>query len=300
VNELGSQLPLRKRGTMEIFDVSVKLYKRYFVPIILWAAISGLAGLAGALIPGAGLISLFLTPIVIGSVGCCVAAAVHGHDVTIKDCWEFSKRRYGGILSAYITSSFLGLLIYGLYVMFAALLVYGGSAVFTSILPSTALMVLGIILIAALVTVGSIILSCVYAWARTAPLALCLEGNGADNGRFLRRTYDLMRGQWWRIFALVSLIGLAAVALFLIIGGVASMVQGWDHVRDILRGQIDENSITQLIFGSSMVLSLISILLTPLLYLSLAVQYLDLRVRKEALDLEWATRESAATQTAGQ
>lgn len=300
MNELANQLPLRKRGTMEVFDVSVKLYKRYFVPVILWAVLCGAAGLAGGVVPGAGLIAFFLTPFLIGSVGCCVAAAVHGNDVTVKDCWNFSKRRYSGILSAYFTSSFVGVIIMMLCGLAIWLLLYGGYSFLSGILPAAAVAVIGGIVVVIVICVASVFCSCVYAWMRMAPLALCLEGNGSDNGRFLRRTYELMRGQWWRIFALVSLVGLAAVALFLIVGGMASMVQGWDRLRDVLNGQVSDASITQLILGYSMVISLVSVLLTPFLYLSLAVQYLDLRVRKEALDLEWATRESAEAETAGQ
>ncbi|MEO6907518.1 MAG: hypothetical protein ABI210_06470 [Abditibacteriaceae bacterium] len=293
MNELArDQLPLRKRGTLEIFDVSLKLFKRYFVPIIVWSLISGLVGLAGMVIPGAGLVSFVVTPFLLGAVGCCLAAAVHGRDVTIGDCWNFSKKRYGSILLVYFLSSLLAI-IFALALIFVfVLLGLGGAYVFSrQLISSTA----GSISIAVLIIVAglftSVFFACLFAWMGMVPLALCLEGDGKDNVRFLRRTYNLMSGHWWRIFGLVSLVGIAILGLAVILMGMASVIIGIGTLKEITSGHISPESVTKIIAGYVGSFSIISILWAPFYYLALGVQYLDLRVRKEALDLEWAAQE---------
>ena len=290
------QLPLRRRGTLEIFDVSLKLFKRYFLPIIVWSLVSGLAGLLGMVIPGAGMISFLVTPILLGAIGCSLAAAIHGRDVTFADCWNFAKRRYGAILLVYFVSSLVAF-----FIAFAAMIVVGLVAfavtyLFTSQLPATSdiTTILGVLGVTLVILGMSVFFALVFAWMGMAPLALCLEGDGKDNLRFLRRTYDLMRGHWWQIFGLVSLVGLAILGLAIILMGLASLIIGMGTLKEVASGQVSPESISRLIAGYVGSFSLISILWAPFYYLALGVQYLDLRVRKEALDLEWAAQETAA------
>jgi hypothetical protein len=141
---------------------------------------------------------------------------------------------------------------------------------------------------------ASVFFACLFAWMGMTPLALCLEGDGKDNGRFLRRTYDLMRGNWWRIFGLVSLVGLAVLGLIVILMGMASVIVGLGTLKEITSGHLSPDSMIELVAGYVGSFSLVSILWSPFYYLTLGLQYLDLRVRKEALDLEWAAREEPA------
>jgi hypothetical protein len=289
MNELvADQLPLRRRGTLEIFDVALKLFKRYFPPLIVWSLVSGLVGLLGMVIPMAGwLISLAVAPLLFGAVGCCVAAAVHGRDVSVKDSWNFISRRYGAVLSVYILSGLLSFVIAIGFIVIFSLLIVGGAAFFAS-RSGSVFAIAGIIILG---LVGSFLFYCVFAWMTTVPLALCLEGDGQNNTRFLSRTYELMRGHWWRIFGLVSLVGLAMLGLTIILGGVANAIFGLGTLKDITSGHFSPVSITKVLAGYVESSSIVSILWVPFYYLSLGVQYLDLRVRKEALDLEWAAQE---------
>jgi hypothetical protein len=154
--------------------------------------------------------------------------------------------------------------------------------------------ILGVVGIVIVCLCASVFVACLFAWMGMVPLALCLEGDGKDSGRFLRRTYDLMRGNWWRIFGLVSLVGLAILGLMVIFMGMASLIVGFGTLKDVASGHISPESVSRLVAGYVGSFSLISILWSPFYYLSLGVQYLDLRVRKEALDLEWAVREKPA------
>lgn len=298
MNELiADQLPLRKRGALEIFDVSLKLYKRYFVPIIVWSILSGIAGFVGILIPGMGYVfSFVVTPLLLGAVGCCLAAAVHGRDVDVKDTWSFVSKRYGAILLVYVLCVLMLMLIAFAMGFILILLGIGGGIVASS--TSRYSLLLTVVGVAGIVVSGVLagfIFTCAISWMTMTPLALCLEGNGKDNTRFLRRTYDLMAGHWWRVFVLVSIVGLAMMALSIIFAGLASLVVGLQGLKDIFSGQISPSNMTRIIAGYMGSFSLISILCTPFFYLALGVQYLDLRVRKEALDLEWAAQEEIAS-----
>lgn len=294
MNELvRDQLPLRKRGTLEIFDVALKLLKRYFAPLIVWSLVASLGGFVGMLVPGAGwIISIAVAPISIGAVGCCLAAAVHGRDITIKECWGFLSKRYGSVLLVYILSALvtivltIGLMIIGSVLAFVAIMAF--SSVFSTSDLGTILAVVGIVVGG---LCASVFFACLFAWMGMTPLALCLEGNGKDSGRYLRRTYELMRGHWWRIFALVSLVGLAILVLLAIMMGIAGLITGFGKLQEVLHGQMSPDSMAKILAGYMGSFSLASIFWSPFYFLTLGVQYLDLRVRKEALDLEWAAQE---------
>lgn len=297
MNELvRDQLPLRRRGTLEIFDVALKLFKRYFVPLIVWSLVASLASFVGMLLPAAGwIISVAMAPIAIGSVGCCLAAAVHGRDITIKECWAFLSKRYGSVLHVYILCGLVTVIFFIALMIVIGVLTFFAITVFTQLIPSSdAASVLGVVGIIVAALCASAFFACLFAWMGMAPLALCLEGDGKDNGRFLRRTYDLMRGNWWRIFGLVSLVGLAILGLMVILMGMASVIVGLGTLKEVTSGHISPESITKLVAGYVGSFSIVSILWSPFYYLTLGVQYLDLRVRKEALDLEWAAREEPA------
>lgn len=296
MNELiGDQLPLRRRGTLEIFDVSLKLYKRYFLPIIVWSVVLNLTSSMGYFLPGAQLISLVIAPLLIGAVGCSLAAAVHGRDVTIKDCWKFASKRYGSVLLVQFLSGILAFLLCIGFAIVCSLLIFGGTFFYTSVLSSVmsynVAAIVSVVFVIILGLIASVIFSCLFAWTHMVPLALCLEGDGKDNTRFLKRVYNLMRGHWWRIFGLVSLVGIAILALLLILVAVATLITGAGLLKEIISGHLSSNDTPKLMAGYISSFSLILILWMPLYYLALGVQYLDLRVRKEALDLEWVAQE---------
>lgn len=294
MNELArDQLPLRKRGTLEIFDVSLKLFKRYFVPLIVWSLVASLAEFVGMLLPAAGwIISIAVAPIAIGSVGCCLAAAVHGRDITINECRAFFSKRYGAVLLVYILSVLVTVVFLIGLLLIVGVLIFFVITTFSSFLSTSEIgKVLAVVGIVAGGFGASVCFACLFAWMGMAPLALCLEGDGKENSRFLRRAYELMRGHWWRIFALISLVGLAILILLSIMMGLASVILGFGTLKEIASGHVSPGSLTTLLAGYVGSISLISILWSPFYYLVLGVQYLDLRVRKEALDLEWAARE---------
>jgi hypothetical protein len=290
------QLPLRRRGTLEIFDVALKLYKRYFVPLIVWSMVASLAQFAGMWLPAAGwIITIAVAPIAIGSVACCLAAAVHGRDISIKECWNFLFKRYGSVLHVYILCGLIAFILLFALMIVIGVLAYFVIMLFSQLLSSSdAASLLGAVGIVVAALCASVFFACLFAWMGMTPLALCLEGDGKDNGRFLRRTYDLMRGNWWRIFGIVSMVGLAILGLIIILMGMASVIIGLGTLKEITSGHLSPDDLSKLIAGYVGSFSLVSILWSPFYYLALGLQYLDLRVRKEALDLEWAVQEEPA------
>jgi hypothetical protein len=119
-------------------------------------------------------------------------------------------------------------------------------------------------------------------WSVAIPVLL-LEGFGPVNS--LRRSRVLVRGNWWRLFAifLVTYVlsavissGVAALA-----GGISALVPG---LSADLRGAV-----------LLVVLALSSAATEPVFPIVVTLLYFDLRVRNEALDLEVLAQRAAAS-----
>ena len=104
-------LPVRRRETLEIFDTSLKLYRRYFWVLLGWSAlVSGVA-----LVPILSYFAfIFALPVLYGAVSCCVAAAVRGQRVKFSQCWAFTKPRYWSLVGTTLLSY---LVLFGIYIV---------------------------------------------------------------------------------------------------------------------------------------------------------------------------------------
>ena len=96
--------------------------------------------------------------------------------------------------------------------------------------------------------------------------AIVIEGKGPAES--LRRSYNLVRGSWWRVFG----IGVAFVALLLAVTSIAAL-------PGILLG------LKHQLLGDLLV-TLGSVFVTPISYIAAPLVYFDLRVRKEGYTLE--------------
>jgi len=145
----------------------------------------------------------------------------------------------------------------------------------------------GVVILAALVFLGAIAIVTIpvviwvaIRWSVALP-ALFAEGIGPVKA--LGRSWNLVRDNWWRtlgiliiVSIMVSLIQTALAALF---DGVAAVVPG---LSDDLRAGVVTTMTT-----------LVDALVGAITPIAIAMLYLDLRVRKEGLDLDQLARQAA-------
>lgn len=305
-------LPLRSRGVLELIDITIKIFRRYFWVLAGWslavvggssgvAAIGMLLGAIGAggesfswvdfagtafvsLIFGA-LIALFLWPLILGAAACCIAAAVRGQSVTFKQCWQFTKPRYGQILGLFLASLTITWIALMGYMVLCGLIIGLGALALQSV-PSQVSGVLAVIAFVSFYVIGIVLGLVIATWMFMVPMVPCLEGQMPSSGP-LRRAWDLLRGQWRRALGLMFLLGVCLMALSFIMQAVAGVFGLFSG------GAASWQTFTNFSEGVSLVVymalnTLTSVVTTPFMFLLIAMFYLDLRIRKEALDLEWS------------
>ena len=290
-----SPFPLRARGLLEIFDAAIKLYKQYFWVLLGWSAVVTGVGLLGSFAGGAT--AIFLTPLPIGAVVCCAAAAVRGQSVEFNQCWKFTQPRYWMMLAMYFLAALIALLIVGALTVALVAVVAAGAFGFQS-MPLGAQIGLGVLAFIILGAVMTLVWTVFFSWVSLVPIVVCMEEDKKGTA-VLGRAMDIIKGNWLRITTLMAVFGLGMLALLGILFGTASLVVGFGQIGDLLEGRNAESAATWLtIVVMGLAYMVFAMLATPLYYLILTVFYLDVRVRREALDLEWTAHASAPTSAA--
>ena len=282
-------LPLRARNVLELLDTSLKVYKQYFWVLMGWSALVNIAGaLASTTCGSCGMV--LLTPIFLGVAACCVSAAVRGQNVTFGQCWQFAQARFGGMLGWYLLTMLITTVVIGLL---------SGAFVGIGIVAAPAFSNFASqgILVAVYIVVAAIIVSIVsvafLTWAHLAPLVACMEENN-PNKKVLPRSWELMAGHWGRGISLMSILSLAALALIVIIYAAAALIIGIDTVVGAFEGDLAP-SFWLIMLVMVLGYALVFMLFTPAWLIAMVLFYLDLRVRKDALDLEWTAHATAPT-----
>jgi len=134
-----------------------------------------------------------------------------------------------------------------------------------------------VILITVMVAIGFILIIpgiwLIVAFSVAVPV-LMLEG--LRGWAALRRSMDLVHGRWWATFGrLVAMLLMYIVAL-IVIGVIAGA----------LRSGLSVTNVTLFVLIGGILQAVVVILLTPFIAATITVIYIDLRVRKEALDIE--------------
>ncbi|HEX8235857.1 MAG TPA: hypothetical protein VF600_07855 [Abditibacteriaceae bacterium] len=310
-------LPLRTRGVLELIDVTIKIFRRYFWVLAGWsvtvvgssygvAAIGMLLGAVGAggeafswvdfagtailsIIVG-GLLALFLWPLILGAAACCIAAAVRGQTVSFKQCWQFTRPRYGQILGLFMASLMVAWVAMMGYMLLCGLIIGLGALALQSV-PGQVTTVLAIVAGVSFYVIGILLSLVVATWMFMVPMVPCLEGQIPSRGP-LMRAWDLLRGQWRRALGLMFLLGVCLLALSFIMQAAAGLFTVFSG------GRTSWSSFLSVSEGASLVVymalnTLTSVVTMPFMFLLIAMFYLDLRIRKEALDLEWSAHVSA-------
>lgn len=272
-------LPVRARGTLEIFDTAFKLFRRYAGVLLAWSFLASVINV----IPIFGtFIYLFTMPLAYGAVSCATAAAVRGQSITFKQVWGFTKPRYGALLGVLILAwILLGIAVIAL--VFVGSLATFGIVALVSSYGTAATVFAWIVGFLVVLVGGSFFLALTLGWFNLAPVIACLEdANRGANA--LSRAGALMSGNWRKASGVAVISSLMGSAIFLIVGG---------FLMFFFYGGIDKFLGAD--FGNSLFSSIAwtgfnAIFIgawTPIQAIVGAVFYLDLRTRKEALDLEW-------------
>jgi hypothetical protein len=280
----GTPVRLRVMPLGELLDETFKLYRRHFTVIAGVALVIIVPNLILSLISGSYRANPF-------SYLSSVVQNVNNPDQLAQI--QARQRAYTGsplyLLSFPIAALLLPFSVGALY-RAATSLAAGNLETIGSVLLGTLrryFAVWGVVLLGALLVVGAIAIVTIpvviwvaIRWSVALP-ALFAEGIGPVKA--LGRSWNLVRDNWWRtlgiliiVSIMVSLIQTALAALF---GGVAAVVPGLSE--DVRAGVV------------TTVTTLIDALVGAITPIAITMLYLDLRVRKEGLDLDQLARQAA-------
>lgn len=281
-------MPVRARNSLELVDTAIKLYRRYFVVLLTWSCACDIINL----VPRLRLLTFFTSVIVAGAAVCCVAAAVRGQNVTFRQCWAFTKPRYWPLWGMYVLSGIL-LIILLIIAAFGFVLVGTGISLAIATLPSSVQGPAVLLLFLIIGAVMAIVLPVAFVWHGLVQVVVCMEED-KRNTRALGRAYDLLLAHWMRLAGLMTLFGLGLTAIYCILITVAFMLVGFPSVENLHDRMYIYQTLERIKIPVTVATTGVNILWSPFFFLLVSVLYLDLRVRKEALDLEWAAHTTAA------
>ena len=213
---------------------------------------------------GAALATSLATPIVSGLLTVSIGQSVIGRKATVAEVWRQVGRRAWFLIGF---SLLLGLA-WAVLLTLVVLVVAAGFAVATE---------LGVVLV--IVAIPGVVVLAAWVWTRTAlvPPALALEGQ--PFWATVRRAWLLTRGGFWRLFGILILAYIAMSFVSQILVTPFSLVGG------ILLG------VGQGFFGNAlMTLGFALATIATALFLGsvVALLYIDVRMRREGLDVELA------------
>ena len=117
-----------------------------------------------------------------------------------------------------------------------------------------------------------------------AAYAVVLEGKGPIAG--LGRSWNLVRGSWWRVLGITLLVGIIAIFAGFVIALPVGVIVGL-----ALWAAGAEGAVWTLI--GSLPGAVATVLVTPFAYIAGVLLYFDLRVRKEGFDLDALAAETS-------
>ena len=280
----GEPVRLRVMPLGELLDESFKLYRRHFTVIAGVALVIILPGLILSLISG----SYRANPVTYLQN---VAQSFNNPDELAR--LQAQQRAYTSsplyLLSFPIAALLLPFSVGALY-RAATSLAAGNVETIGSVLSGTLrryFPVWGVVILAALLFVGVIgivtipvVIWVAMRWSVAIP-ALFAEGIGPLKA--LGRSWNLVRDNWWRTLGILIIVSIMVyvidAALQVLFTGVAAVVPG-------LNGDLRAGVITT-------ITTLVDALVGAITPIAITMLYLDLRVRKEGLDLDQLARQAA-------
>jgi hypothetical protein len=238
-------------------------------------------------------VSFLAQTILTGMLTAVVGHSVLGRQVSIGEAWQIARPR----LWALMGSTFLaGLLVSAIWLGGGGIAVVIGIALIAAHLAPLG----GLLIAVGVITATVFAVLCYVRWVVAAP-AVILEGRGPRAS--LGRSWRLTKHSWWRVFGILLLVELVVL--------VASAVLSVPF--DLLRAVADAGSSSGglALFSTTAKTSLAGVLIgavgsilaasvtRPVLAGAVALLYVDLRMRREGLDiaLQSATSQQGSAAT---
>lgn len=284
MNTAGTPVRLRPLPIGELLDETFKLYRRHFTVI---------AGVALAVILPNLILTLLSGSYRANPFSYLQDVLRNANDPAALQAIQNRQAQYTSS-PLYLLSFPVAILMYpftaGALYRAATSLAAGSVETIGSVLGGTArryFALFGIAILTGLVVVGAIaivtipvVIWVLVRWSVATP-ALFAEGAGPVQA--LGRSWNLVRDNWWRtvgiLIVVAIMVGLIELALGALFGGIAELVPGLSD--DIRAGLV------------TTVATLVDALVGAITPIAITMLYLDLRVRKEGLDLDQLARQAA-------
>ncbi|WP_232223518.1 DUF7847 domain-containing protein [Arthrobacter sp. FB24] len=234
-----------------------------------------MVNLGGGLLIGAallGLVSFFISIVLQGVMVVPVARSVLNRRTGFKEMWTLSRSRIGALLA-------LGGLQILAGIAFAVVLV-GGTFLLADSMGATSALIIVPLFLGGIATILLVSIRLMV-----TPAAIVVEEQGVLDG--LRRSWQLTRHNWWRIFGIVLVISLligiisqiVQIPIGLATGGFSSVIapHGGDDGQRVLSAVVG--------IASIIVTAVIGAVGYAFQTSVMGLLYMDLRMRKEGLDL---------------
>lgn len=297
-------IPLRPLGVGDMFSGSIETIRRNpkatlgvaavvltgfmlipFLGTLAWGAVQGFGSRitdssassdlqpedVGLIITtfGGTVLSWLATVVLTGMIVHVVEHAARGQKLSAGDAWRLTKPRVWRLLALSVLTLLVPLVVIWLPLALVVLVAY--------LAAPTAGLVVGVLGGLA----GLVVMVYLYIrWFQLAAANVVLEQRNCFAA--MRRSWELTRGQFWRVFGITLLTGLVAgvagqflTVPFGIVGGVAAAV--WpDTLMGVLVALLAQN-VAVVVSGA---------LTTPFSAAVSALLYLDQRIRKEGYDIQ--------------
>ena len=233
---------------------------------------------------GGSLLQVLATVLLSGLIVVAVSRSVLGRVASSKEVWERTKSKFLPLIGLNIIISIISglMMIIGIAVFFA-LLASAASTANTDreFLQDLSIMLVGLFI---LMVISALVGSYLSIKFSVASPAMVLENLGVFAA--IGRSWSLTRGNFWRLFGINILTAIITSMVAGIFGGIASALS----VIFVVAGSSSpEDAITSIntAYILTMVVSTIAqLLILPFTSSVNALLYIDLRMRKEGLDVE--------------
>lgn len=246
------------------------------------AAFTSLSGSFSQL--GGSLLQVLATVLLSGLIVVAVSRSVLGRVASSKEVWERTKSKFLPLIGLNIITSIISglMMIIGIAVFFVLLASVASTAkTETELFQGLGITLVGLLILMVISALVSSYLSIKFS---VASPAMVLENLGVFAA--IGRSWSLTRGNFWRLFGINILTAIITSMVAGIFGGIASALS----VIFVVAGSSSpEDAITSIntAYILTMVVSTIAqLLILPFTSSVNALLYIDLRMRKEGLDVE--------------
>ena len=233
---------------------------------------------------GGSLLQVLATVLLSGLIVVAVSRSVLGRVASSKEVWERTKSKFLPLIGLNIITSIISglMMIIGIVVFFVLL----ASAASTAKTDREFLQDLGVSLVGLLIlmVISALVSSYLSIKFSVASPAMVLENLGVFAA--IGRSWSLTRGNFWRLFGINILTAIITSMVAGIFGGIAGALGA---IFVVVGSSSPEDVIASLntIYILTMVTSTIAqLLILPFTSSVNALLYIDLRMRKEGLDVE--------------